>query len=88
VAEARPPYGFTDDTPAAGEQREAHGSKAETNVPLDLAGAGIQPGTRLRRPGLVDVTPTIAALLGTRPPTDTQGRALTESFEARSGAAR
>jgi arylsulfatase A-like enzyme len=29
---------------------------------------------------LVDVAPTIAALLGTRPPADAQGRALAESL--------
>jgi phosphoglycerol transferase MdoB-like AlkP superfamily enzyme len=70
VAEARPPYGFTDETLPAGEQRGAHGSLAEMNVPFYLAGAGIEQGARLRRPGLVDVAPTIAALLGARVPAD------------------
>ncbi|MGH2944123.1 MAG: alkaline phosphatase family protein, partial [Solirubrobacteraceae bacterium] len=63
VAEARPPYGFTDEAPPAGEQRGGHGSLAEMSVPFYLAGSGIEPGARLRRPGLVDVAPTIAALL-------------------------
>lgn len=82
VAEARAPYGFADETLPAGEQRGAHGSLAEIEVPFYLAGAGVKQGARLRRAGLVDVAPTIAALLGARPPADAQGRALREAFAA------
>jgi predicted AlkP superfamily pyrophosphatase or phosphodiesterase len=83
VAEARPPYGFTFETPPAGKQRGGHGSVAEMNVPFYLAGAGIKQGALLRRPRLVDVAPTIAALLGARAPAKAQGRALSEALEAR-----
>lgn len=73
--EARPPYHFSllDD----GKERGSHGSTFERSVPLVLAGAGV----RARRRGvpsasLVDVAPTIAALLRTAPPAQAQGRPL------------
>jgi arylsulfatase A-like enzyme len=47
-------------------------------VPLLIAGAGVRVGGVPRKPGLIDVAPTIAALLGARPPADAQGRALDE----------
>jgi len=78
VAEARPPYGFIDETLPAGEQRGGHGSLAEIDVPFYLAGAGVERGAQLRGPGLVDVAPTIAALLGARAPADAQGSVLRE----------
>jgi arylsulfatase A-like enzyme len=81
VAEANPPWGFALPEPPAGEWRGAHGSLREMSVPLLLAGAGVRPGLRLRRPRLVDVAPTVAALLGTRPPAHAQGRDLTGSSE-------
>ncbi|UBU09344.1 alkaline phosphatase family protein [Nonomuraea gerenzanensis] len=76
VAEARPPYGFALDPPA-GQWRGAHGSLGEIKVPLLLSGAGIRPGARPRGARLIDVAPTVAALLGTRPPAQAQGRDLT-----------
>jgi endonuclease/exonuclease/phosphatase family metal-dependent hydrolase len=80
VVEARPPYGFADADAPPGTSRGAHSSLSELEVPLFMAGAGIERGERPRRPGLVDIAPTIARLLGTRPPEDTQGRALRESL--------
>ncbi|MEV0830207.1 alkaline phosphatase family protein [Nonomuraea rubra] len=77
VAEARPPYGFALPEPPAGQWRGAHGSLGEAKVPLVLSGAGIRPGARPRGARLIDVAPTIAALLGTRPPAQAQGRDLT-----------
>jgi endonuclease/exonuclease/phosphatase family metal-dependent hydrolase/arylsulfatase A-like enzyme len=78
VVEARPPFGFADaDAPGS---RGAHSSLSELEVPLFMAGAGIERGQRPHRPGLVDIAPTIARLLGTRAPQDTQGRALRESL--------
>jgi arylsulfatase A-like enzyme len=75
VLEAQPPYHFSllDD----GNVRGSHGSTFERAVPLVLAGRGV----RRRRGGaagasLVDVAPTIAALLGLPPPAAAQGRAL------------
>ena len=47
-------------------------------VPLLIAGAGVRVGAVARQARLVDVAPTIAALLGARPPADAQGRALDE----------
>jgi arylsulfatase A-like enzyme len=73
--EAEPPYHFSllDD----GNERGAHGSTFERSVPLVLAGAGVRSrGRGARRASLVDVAPTIAALLGTAPPAQAQGRAL------------
>lgn len=82
--EAAPPYHFSllDD----GRQRGSHGSTFERSVPLVLAGAGV----RRRRHGapqasLVDVAPTIAALLGAAPPAQAQGRPLRGLLERGSG---
>ena len=47
-------------------------------VPLLIAGAGVRVGGVARKPKLVDVAPTIAALLGARLPADAQGRAPEE----------
>ncbi|WP_146104098.1 alkaline phosphatase family protein [Nonomuraea solani] len=77
VAEARPPWGFALGEPPSGRWGGAHGSLREIKVPLLLSGAGIRPGLRPHRPRLIDVAPTIAALLGTRPPAQAQGRDLT-----------
>ncbi|MEV0381115.1 alkaline phosphatase family protein [Nonomuraea sp. NPDC050643] len=82
VAEARPPWGFALAEPPAGQWRGSHGSLREIGVPLLLSGAGVRPGIRLRRPRLIDVAPTIAALLGTRPPAHVQGRDLTGTTRA------
>jgi hypothetical protein len=59
------------------------------NVPLILAGAGIQPGAVVSGAGLRDVAPTVAALLGIPAPGHSSGRvlmsALALSPEARAG---
>ena len=83
VVEARPPYGFVDQDAPPGQSRGVHGSVSELEVPLFMAGAGIERGERPHRPGLVDIAPTIARLLGTRSPEDTQGRALRELMSDR-----
>ena len=73
--EAEPPYHFSllDD----GKERGSHGSTFELSVPLVVAGAGIRPRHRgVRRASLVDVAPTIAALLAASPPAQAQGRPL------------
>lgn len=61
-----------------GKPRGSHGSTDELKVPLILAGSGIRKGAPLHQAGLVDVAPTVAALLGTAPPADAQGRVLRE----------
>ena len=75
VPEAKPPWGFglarEDGSPQGG-----HGSTEEMQVPLLLAGAGIERGVAPVSPRIVDIAPTISALLGVRPPADAQGRSL------------
>jgi arylsulfatase A-like enzyme len=78
VVEAKTPWGFGPPGPEEWAPRGGHGSTLEMRVPLLIAGAGLRTGVVPRKPGLVDVAPTIAALLGTRPPADAQGRALDE----------
>ena len=80
IAEAEAPWGFKLPEPEEGTARGAHGSGQEMRVPLLIAGAGVRVGAVPRDARLVDVAPTIAALLGARPPADAQGRALAESL--------
>jgi len=82
LAEAQPPYGFALSEPPEGEWRGSHGSTEELEVPFLVAGAGFRPGAVPDDPNLVDVAPTIAALLGVAPPDDGQGRVLTEAMGA------
>lgn len=79
VVEAEEPGGFAPPgVSIGGAPRGAHGSTQELRVPLLLSGAGIRPDVEPESPRLVDVAPTICALLGTRPPEEAQGRALSE----------
>jgi hypothetical protein len=48
------------------------------NVPLVLAGAGVVPHARPDHASLLDVSPTVAALLGIPAPGHAEGRALVE----------
>jgi arylsulfatase A-like enzyme len=80
VVEAAPPWGFSD-APPEGGLAAAHGSTREMRVPLLLAGAGVRRGVEPRDARLVDVAPTICALLGARTPKDAQGRALEEALQ-------
>ena len=59
----------------------AHGSpwSYDTHVPIIIAGPGIAPGRVARRVETVDVAPTIAAYLGTKPPSGALGRPLVEA---------
>ncbi len=74
VAEAEPPWHFSalDD----GKPRGSHGSTSESHIPLILAGSGVRSGAPVNGASLVDVAPTVAALLGVTPPADAQGQAL------------
>ena len=81
IAEAEPPYAFALDEPPAGGTRASHGSTQELEVPFLLSGAGIRRGAVPDGPSLVDVAPTIAALLGVTPPDDVEGRVLTEVLD-------
>ncbi len=80
VVEVEPPWGFGVPEQGKVTPRGGHGSTREMRVPLLIAGAGVRVGARPRNAGLVDVAPTIAALLGARPPADARGRALVESL--------
>jgi hypothetical protein len=55
-------------------------SPRDQRTALVLGGAGIRPGTIDVPTGVVDLAPTILALLGLPPLPDTDGRALTEAF--------
>lgn len=81
VVEAEEPWGFAPPERSAGATRGAHGSTEEMRVPLLLSGAGVRRGAAPHDPRLVDVAPTICALLKTRPPKSAQGRVLSESLE-------
>lgn len=76
IAEANPPYAFSLTVPPPGESRAGHGSRAEMAVPFLVAGPGFVPGMAPADPRSVDVAPTIAHLLGIRPPAQAQGRSL------------
>jgi hypothetical protein len=62
-----------------------HGSpwRYDTHVPVVFAGAGIAPAIVDRRVGIVDVAPTMAALLGMSPPGAAEGHVLPEVTGAR-----
>jgi arylsulfatase A-like enzyme len=48
-----------------------------------IAGKNIRPNARPDDPRLVDIAPTISALLGFPAPAQSQGRALSETFRKR-----
>lgn len=80
IVEAQAPYGFALSEPPEGEWRGSHGSTAEMAVPFLVSGAGFRRGVAPDQPNLVDVAPTIAALLGVAPPDDAEGRVLAEAM--------
>lgn len=49
-------------------------------VPLVMAGAGIRAGAHVAGARLIDLAPTLAALLGTSPPRHALGRCLSEAL--------
>ncbi|GLY20358.1 alkaline phosphatase family protein [Micromonospora sp. NBRC 101691] len=79
VVEPVEPYHLS--TLTDGAPRGSHGALAEAEVPMVLSGAGIRRGVPLRNVGLVDVAPTISALLGVRPPSTAQGRVMRGALE-------
>jgi len=78
LVETKTPWGFGLEEPEGGASRGGHGSTQEIRVPLLISGAGVRAGALPKDARLVDVAPTIAALLGVRPPADAQGRVLDE----------
>lgn len=83
VAEPEPGWSFATADPDG--PRGVHGTTAELEMPLYLSGRGVRRGVEPRRPRLVDVAPTVAALLGILSPKQTQGRALQEALKAKDG---
>ncbi|HZY66578.1 MAG: alkaline phosphatase family protein [Actinomycetota bacterium] len=79
VVEAEEPWGFIPPRKAGGGTGGAHGSMEEMQVPLLFSGAGFRQDAAPRDPQIVDMAPTICALLGVRPPKDAHGRALLET---------
>lgn len=77
IVEAEEGWGFGPSS--GGDSRGAHGSTEEIRIPLLLSGAGIRQASP-EEPNVTDVAPTICSLLGTRPPADASGRALSESL--------
>jgi hypothetical protein len=61
----------------------SHGSpwSYDSHVPVIWMGPGITSDRNGRRVETVDVAPTIAAYLGIRPPSGSQGRVMTEVLE-------
>jgi tetratricopeptide (TPR) repeat protein len=55
---------------------------------LYLYGHGVKAGTRIDRPSILDVTPTVLALLGLPPARDMPGRVLDEAFVGELGGER
>jgi len=54
----------------------------DTNVPLMIQGAAwIKPGRYTAPAEVVDIAPTLSAILNTRPPSAAEGRALTEAIK-------
>ncbi len=58
-------------------------SDDDTHVPLLFWGAGIRAGTCAQRVSVVDIAPTLAALLGIEPTETVQGRVLREALSRR-----
>jgi predicted AlkP superfamily pyrophosphatase or phosphodiesterase len=78
---AQQPYWFLFDK---GAVVAMHGSpwRYDTHVPIIFAGPGISPQRIQRLVHPVDVSPTIAALLGMTPPAASNGSVLLELFES------
>lgn len=68
-----------------GESSAEHGqpSDDDTHVPILFWGAGIRAGTIAQRVSVVDIAPTLAALLGVEPTEAVQGRVLREALSRR-----
>jgi len=62
-----------------------HGSpwRYDTFVPVIFAGAGLEPRRVFREIHTIDVAPTLAAVVGTKPPSGTRGKVLVEVLEDR-----
>lgn len=57
------------------------------DVPLIVAGAGVRPGATISDAHLIDIAPTVCALLGLPAPSQAQGRVLVEALDVAPGVA-
>jgi predicted AlkP superfamily pyrophosphatase or phosphodiesterase len=66
----------------AGVNFATHGSPhdPDANVPIVFYGAGIKPGRNTRRALVVDIAPTLAAIIGVRPMERLDGHAIREAI--------
>jgi predicted AlkP superfamily pyrophosphatase or phosphodiesterase len=80
IIEPAEPYAFAATDLPAGQERGGHSALSEIGAPLILSGTGICPGAVAEQARLIDIAPTVAALLGVEPPADAQGRPLTEAL--------
>lgn len=71
------PYFIHDDGDGAGH---VTGYSYDRMVPLVMMGAGIKPGTYLTKTRVIDLAPTLAALLHILPPAQAEGRVLDEAL--------
>lgn len=67
----------------AGVNFATHGSPhdSDANVPIVFYGAGIKPGRNTRRALVVDIAPTLAAILGVRPMETLDGHPIREAIK-------
>lgn len=74
----------------SGEQRPRTSGRADTGLAplwhrlhgvLLVHGKGVRPGTRIEGAGLLDITPTVLALLRVPPSRETTGQPLAQAFE-------
>lgn len=59
------------------------GSSQDRHITLLLTGPGVKRGDYYEAADLIDIAPTIAALLGVEPPIDAMGRVLSEALAGR-----
>jgi predicted AlkP superfamily pyrophosphatase or phosphodiesterase len=68
-----------------GGHERTHGTDApeDMTIPWMMIGAGVKQGYAIQRPvSLLDTAPTIARLLGLKPPREWEGTSVDEGFEA------
>ncbi|MFH5823826.1 alkaline phosphatase family protein [Georgenia sp. AZ-5] len=78
VVEPQPGWAMFDAD--AEHTRGRHGTTQELSIAFLIAGSGVRPGAAPANPRLVDITPTVAHMLGVDSPAGVQGRVLTEAL--------
>lgn len=75
--------GWMFESPKARSLKGYHGAWCETDrhIPMILSGAGIRAGAELDTSELIDLAPTLSALMGGAIPENNQGRVLWEALD-------